>query len=225
MKLAPLNRPESLTEMAYRELRDAIIEGRLKLGDQLSEQRLSQMLGISKTPVREALLNLKREGLVVIDPQKATSIFHIDEAEIDQIKTFRQMLEISAAQIGFQKNRTALLNELEAIVASMGAELEAGERATYRKLDSDFHNAIVASSGNDYMIAAYRHISAKIGALRTRAQDTDTVVQSSLIRHTKLAAHVRENELEAFCELLNQHIENTGNDYRNWLAAKRDTPE
>lgn len=225
MKLAPLNRPESLTEMAYRELRDAIIDGRLKLGDQLSEQRLSQMLGISKTPVREALLNLKREGLVVIDPQKATSIFHMDESEIDQIKTFRQMLEISAARIGFEKNRPALLGRLDEIVTLMRTELEGQGRATYRKLDSEFHNAIVASSGNDYMIAAYGHISAKIGALRTRAQDSDAVVQSSLRSHAKLAQHVQNNELDAFCKLLDQHIENTGNDYRKWLAAKTDTSQ
>ena len=64
-----LTRPESLTDMAQRALRDAIIEGRLKLGDQLSKIRLSRMLGVSKTPVREALMQLKREGLVQIDPQ------------------------------------------------------------------------------------------------------------------------------------------------------------
>ena len=74
MSLEKLSRPESLAEMAQRELRNAIIEGRLKLGDQLSEIRLSRMLGISKTPVREALMQLRREGLVQIDPQRLTGM-------------------------------------------------------------------------------------------------------------------------------------------------------
>lgn len=222
MKLDRLNRPESLSEMASRELRNAIVDGRLKLGDHVSELRLSEMLGISKTPVREALLNLKREGLVKIDPQKATSIFHIDENEIEAIRTFRELLEIEAVKNAFKGDRDAFAGEIGDVVSKMRLALEAGDRAEYRVLDSEFHDIILKYGSNPYLIDAYKLIATKIGALRTRAQDSDVVVNNSLQMHAKLHELISRNNVEKFCELLRLHINNTGDDYMKWLSAQQE---
>src|SRR5260221_10465514 len=122
--------------MALRQLRNAIIDGRLKLGDQLSEIRLSRMLGISKTPVREALLQLGREGLVQIDPQRGTSIFRIEDTEIDQIAQFRGLLEIAAAQIILAGDRAPACRKMRRVVESMHRALAKNEVAAYRRLDA-----------------------------------------------------------------------------------------
>lgn len=222
MKLDRLNRPESLAEMASRELRSAIVDGRLKLGDQISELRLSEMLGISKTPVREALLTLKREGLVQIDPQKATSIFHIDENEIEAIRAFRELLELRAARDAFAREPDAFADSIGDIVARMSVALENGDRAEYRVLDARFHDAILSFGGNPYLLSAYQLIATKIGALRTRAQDSDKVVNSSLKMHGKLHELITQRNVEKFCELLSLHINNTGDDYLAWLRAQDD---
>lgn len=206
--------------MAGRELRAAIVEGRLKLGDPISELRLSEMLGISKTPVREALLTLEREGLVVIDPRRATSVFHIDRAEIDSIRAFREMLEARAAEGAFAGDRAAFGAELGEVVGRMRDALGQDDRREYRVLDARFHDVILAHGGNPYLRSAYGLIATKIGALRTRAQDSDRVVQSSLRTHARLHALVLAGDLAGFRALLATHIENTGTDYLRWLAAQ-----
>ena len=208
--------------MASRELRAAIVDGRLKLGDNVSELRLSEMLGISKTPVREALLTLKREGLVRIDPQKATSIFHIDENEIEAIRSFRELLEIAAVQNAFSGDRDAFADNIGEVVVKMRLALDEGDRSEYRILDAQFHNIILKHGGNSYLTEAYNLIATKIGALRTRAQDSDAVVQNSMRMHAKLHELIKRNNVEKFCELLRLHINNTGDDYMKWLIAQNE---
>lgn len=220
MSLEKLNRPESLSEMAQRELRNAIIEGRLKLGDQLSEIRLSRMLGISKTPVREALMQLKREGLVQIDPQRGTSIFRIEDREIDQIATFRRLLETEAARLIFASDRKPAVRKMGQVVEAMDRALARDDFQAYRRLDADLHMVLIEGAGNPYLLAAYGLIAAKIGALRSRAHDDTQVVERSLETHRRLFRLLEGGEEQAFFDLLAFHIENTGRDYRAWLATQ-----
>ncbi|HET7413160.1 MAG TPA: GntR family transcriptional regulator [Pararhizobium sp.] len=220
MNLEKLSRPESLSEMAQRELRNAIIEGRLKLGDQLSEIRLSRMLGISKTPVREALMQLRREGLVQIDPQRGTSIFRIEDEEIDQIAGFRKLLEIEAVRTIFAAGRQDAVKGMAAVIATMEQALARNDFQAYRRLDADFHMVLIDGAGNPYLVAGYGLISAKIGALRTRAHDDTHVVDRSLETHRRLFRLLEAGEEQPFCELLSFHIDNTGRDYRAWLARQ-----
>ena len=220
MHLGRLSRPESLSEMALRELRNAIIDGRLKLGDQLSEIRLSKMLGISKTPVREALQELRREGLVQIDPQRGTSIFLIKDVEIDQIAEFRELLETAAARKIFSGDRTMACRKMRAVVEAMHKSLSRDDIPTYRRLDADFHLVLIENCRNTYIVDAYGLIAAKIGALRTRAHDDRSVVDRSLGAHSQLCQMLAAGEEEAFCVLLARHIQNTGRDYRAWLSRQ-----
>lgn len=220
MNLEKLNRPESLAEMAQRELRNAIIEGRLKLGDQLSEIRLSKMLGISKTPVREALMQLKREGLVQIDPQRGTSIFRIEDDEIDQIAGFRRLLEMEGARMIFASDRMPAVKRMSEVLAAMETALARDDFETYRRLDADFHMVLIEEAGNRYLVAGYGLIAAKIGALRTRAHDDTQVVDRSFETHRRLYNLLEAGDEEGFCTLLSAHIQNTGRDYRAWLARQ-----
>ena len=220
MALGKLSRPESLSEMALRELRDAIIDGRLKLGDQLSEIRLSKMLGISKTPVREALMQLRREGLVLIDPQRGTSIFRIENAEIDQIARFRRLLEIEGARTLFAGDRQPAVDAMRKVIERMERSLAKSDFQAYRRLDADLHMVLIEGAGNPYLVAGYGLIAAKIGALRTRAHDDTQVVERSLGTHRRLFELLEAGDAEAFCDLLDFHILNTGRDYRAWLARR-----
>jgi DNA-binding GntR family transcriptional regulator len=220
LSLEKLSRPESLAEMAQRELRNAIIEGRLKLGDQLSEVRLSKMLGTSKTPVREALMQLRREGLVQIDPQRGTSIFRIEDAEIDQIAGLRRLLETEAARLIFARGRDKAVRDMRKVIEAMERAIARGDFQAYRRLDADFHMVLIEGAGNPYLVAAYNLISAKIGALRSRAHDDTHVVERSLETHRRLHRLLEAGEERQFYDLLAFHIDNTGRDYRAWLSAQ-----
>jgi DNA-binding GntR family transcriptional regulator len=221
LSLGRVNRPESLSELARRELRSAIVDGRLKLGDQLSEHRLSAMLGISKTPVREALQQLQREGLVKIDPQRGTSIFGLADIEIDQIGAFRALLELAAARAIFARDRSDSVARMDAVIGKMRQALASGDIGAYRACDAAFHQVIVDGGANHYLAEAYVLIAAKVAALRSRAQDDRGVVDRSLVLHAKLLELLRVGQQEEFCLLLEEHIRNAGRDYRAWLVRQQ----
>tara|TARA_R110000868_G_scaffold169762_7_gene404855 strand:+ start:1487 stop:1987 length:501 start_codon:yes stop_codon:yes gene_type:complete len=158
--------------------------------------------------------------LVVIDPQRATSIFHIDETEIESIRAFRELLEEQAARNAFAGDKVAFARSIGAVLEKMNAALQSGDRTEYRLLDAEFHDVILSYGNNPYLTAAYNLIATKIGALRTRAQDFDNVVNNSLKTHARLHGLIESGDVEQFCKLLRLHIDNTGNDYLKWMTSQ-----
>ena len=89
-----LVRPKSLTDLALDSIRQLIVGGELAMGAQLSEATLAAQLGISKTPVREALLRLRVDGLIEIQPQRGTFVFSLTPRQVEEICVFREMVEV-----------------------------------------------------------------------------------------------------------------------------------
>ena len=120
-----ITRPKSLTEIAVAELRTRIIDGRLQLGEALSENALAAELGISKTPVREALLQLKLEKLVDVLPQRGTYVFRLALDQVAKISELREILETSAVAAAMARNHEALVERMNAVFEDMSAALNA----------------------------------------------------------------------------------------------------
>jgi DNA-binding GntR family transcriptional regulator len=116
-----LVRPKSLTELVVDELRTRIIDGRLRLGEALSENTLAAELGISKTPVREALLQLKLERLVDVSPQRGTYVFRLAADEVVMISELREILETAAARGAVERSHGALVARMSEIYSAMRA--------------------------------------------------------------------------------------------------------
>lgn len=215
-----LNRPQPLNELAEEAIRTAIIEGQLKFGDHLSEARLSRTLGISKTPVREALLKMKSEGLIETHPKRGTYVFRVRPGDIDALCEAREVLELAAVRLGLARTRDALAASLAAIVADMRKALKADDFRAYQRLDADFHRVIVESARNSYLDEAYAQIAAKIATLRTRVHTMPDVMARSLVTHGKIARLVRDADLDALTALLANHVRNTGRFAKQWLCEQ-----
>ena len=93
-----LVRPKSLTDLAHDSIRQLIVGGELGMGAQLSEATLAAQLGISKTPVREALLRLRVDGLIDIELQRGTFAFSLTPRQVEEICAFREFIEVSAGE-------------------------------------------------------------------------------------------------------------------------------
>src|SRR4029453_13619161 len=111
-----LVRPKSLTDLAHDSIRQLIVGGELPMGAQLSEATLAAQLGISKTPVREALLRLRADGLVEIQPQRGTFVFALAPRQVEEICAFREVVEVSAVKLAMEARRPALAKALQANV-------------------------------------------------------------------------------------------------------------
>jgi DNA-binding GntR family transcriptional regulator len=100
-----LVRPKSLTDLAHDSIRQLIVGGELAMGAQLSEATLAAQLGISKTPVREALLRLRVDGLIDIQAQRGTFVFSLTPRQVEEICAFREVVEVSAVKLAMEARR------------------------------------------------------------------------------------------------------------------------
>ena len=175
----PIKRPKSLRELALEYLRKSIIDGTLKMGQILSERKISEELGVSKSPVREALAQLRDEGLINIEPQKGARVFSLSDDEVSQICDFRLAIEMAAFELALSRNNKALSEDMSQIVKRMITERSRGNEKAYLELDTTFHQIIFEHAGNDYLTASYTRFIGKIAALRTHL--------SKLPKHTDLS--------------------------------------
>lgn len=216
-----LIRPKSLTEMVADEVRTRIIDGRIELGAGLSENSLAAELGISKTPVREALLQLKQEGLVQVQPQRGTYVFRLEAEQVAQISELRDVLEVAAVEAALTRNAQALAERMSEIYAAMRQAYDADDRVAYRKLDGEYHEAIIDLCGNDYIRNAYRQISFCVAALRSRLSNEAQLNKLSIADHKEMLRLVKVGDIGALKKLLRVHIHQTRQSYLDVL----DRPE
>jgi len=210
-----LKRPQSLRELALEHLRTSIVNGTLKMGQVLSERIISDELGVSKSPVREALAQLRDEGLVTIEPQKGAKVFTLSNEEVAQICDFRQAIETAACELALTRNPEGLADDLEQVVAKMEDARKKGRIATYLALDTTFHELIFKHCQNDYLSASYSRYGGKIAALRTHLSDLPQHTKLSFDEHKLLAKAVRKRDEKKIRRLLAEHIDRTRHVYSN----------
>jgi DNA-binding GntR family transcriptional regulator len=204
-----LERPRSLTELAEERIRSLIVTGAFALGEQLSEVQLAGRLGISKTPVREALLRLRHGGLVEIHPQRGTYVFTLDEAGLDHVCQFRTVIECEAL-VDAMKHRPAELQQaLDGCMTDLKRAAAKGQWREFPRLDTEFHNALVRTCDNAYLKTAYELVASQVAALRYRLDTHSADVRHCQEEHATLVEAVREGDGRKARALLKAHIQGT----------------
>src|SRR5690606_10740742 len=138
------------------------------LGTRISDKDLAARFGVSRTPVREALVLLESEGLVVIKPQSGTFVFDRSPDDIRQIRTARRIIETSAPKLALEKASSVAPAQLGLLIGRASVALDDGDFQRCDELDGEFHETIVGTSGIGYLIKAYAGISDRLRALRQR---------------------------------------------------------
>lgn len=215
---SPFVRPRSLAEQAAEQIRYLIVKGDLQLGEALSETALATALGVSKTPVREALLRLKAEGLVDIQPQRGTFVFRMSTDEVRKLSEFREVLEISALRLAMRRDAQALGRTLNSIVADMGTALAGDNAAKYREQDGLFHQCIIDSCANHHLSRSHTMIAFRVQALRNRLSLNPGLSAGSFKQHRMLAQLIGGGHEAKAAMLLKKHIAKTVDDYENTLG-------
>ena len=213
-----LERPKSLTELAEDSIRQLIVSGAFALGEQLSEASLAAQLGISKTPVREALLRLRADGLIDIQPQRGTFVFSLTPEQVDDICRFRELIEVAALGAGMQARRAELVRQLEANVQRMAEAQAASDWRAIPLLDQAFHEVIVEQGGNAYLAQAYELVASKIRALRSRLPEENDRVGHCQENHAAIVRLIRKGDVARAQQALALHIRDTRDSY---LQASR----
>jgi DNA-binding GntR family transcriptional regulator len=190
-----------LTDLAVERIRTAIVDGELGLGSQMSEAQLAQQLGVSKTPVREALLRLRSEGLVEIHPQRGTFVFRLEPAQVSQLCRYRAMIESAALREAIAANGPALVKEMKRCVAEMKTAEKARDLKALARIDMDFHGLFLDFCPNDYLKSGYAVLRSQLRALRHRSPITNAVES-----HQVLVDAVAAGDADAACAMLVEHV-------------------
>lgn len=213
--------PRSLAGNAAEQIRRRIVDGELKLGQALSETTLAAELGISKTPIREALVRLEAEGLIQILPQRGTFVFPLSEVDAHALSDFRCLLEIEALRIAMRDHAPALVAALKAVLAKMQPSRSHSASMQYRALDDRFHRAIIEHSNNAYLAAAYENIAVLVQTLRNRLVIDVRTHAQSLKDHKNLVRLVEKGDVEKAAALLKEHVARTPAEYARLLTRSR----
>jgi DNA-binding GntR family transcriptional regulator len=206
-----IRRQKSLTEQATDAIRARIVSGEFHFGEALSEIALATELGVSKTPVREAFLQLKNEGLVEILPQRGTFVFQMTGEQLRQLAEMRELLETASLRFAM-RDGTFLADRLQAIIDRMAVAVDERDHAAYRRHDAEFHQAIITASGNAFIDSAYSVIAFRLQALRNRLS-LEAQHWPSFDGHKDVARHVRDNNVDAAQAKLREHIGDAANAY------------
>jgi len=220
MKSFKLDTPKSLSQKVMIRLRQAIIEGELKLGAVIAEEMLAQSFGVSRTPVREAMSLLQAQGLVVVKPQVGSFVFTPSADDIVELCTFRIVIEPKAAELAYRHDRAGALKVMTAAVADMKRALAAKDTLAYGSADTAFHDALFAHCGNHYLMQSYQLIAGRVAALRTNlSSPIDIQTPASFDQHRKLLQLFEDGKFGEFAKLMTVHITSSGHAYARALEV------
>ena len=146
-KKLPAVKRRNLEDQAYTALREAILSGRFKDGERLTQSDLAARLSTSRIPVRDALKRLEMDGLVTLDERGACHVVEFDAEDLNETYTLRAMLEPLAASLAIPKLDDEDIRHLHKLTDDMASAAHAGDRALYVELNRSFHAALYEASG------------------------------------------------------------------------------
>jgi DNA-binding GntR family transcriptional regulator len=198
---------DNLTARVTETLRQAIVDGEFQLGEALSESSLAAKLGVSRTPVREALTALQRQGLIVIRPQYGSFVFMPSEEDVAELCEFRRLMEVSALRFAYARRRTETLVQVNQALAAMDEADRSHDQRAYSRADALFHESIVENSANAFVIEAYKLVSGRVGALRSHnLMRADELRGKSTAAHRAIALAFERGDLAQAEEVIDEHV-------------------
>lgn len=219
---APFSVPESLSQMAERYLEAEIVEGRLPAGTRLNPEEIAKTLNISKSPVREAMILLQREGLVKGKPRSIFVVSEINLADLQEIYPIRAALNALAVKTIMQSPAAAATAEaLATRLEAMRAQAQAGDAVGYFHASSDFYNALIASCPNQRLQATWRQLSRQVLRFRFLVMSQPGHLQRSFPDHQRLVAAMKKGNVDRAVALAEEIIYNSLGDLMRILGREQ----
>src|SRR5574344_1411108 len=143
-----LDNYKPLRDVVFENLRTAILDGNLKAGERLMEMQLAEQLGVSRTPIREAIRKLELEGLVVMIPTRGAIVAKITEKDLRDVLEVRSSLERLSTELACERMEDNTIIELKKAQEAFKAALNQDDITLQAQRDVEFHDVIYKSTGN-----------------------------------------------------------------------------
>ena len=196
-----------LRDVVFNTLRDAILTGKLVPGERLMENQLAEKLGVSRTPVREALRMLELENLVELVPRKGAQVLDMSEKDIVNILEVRSALEGLATSVACKKMTKEDLQQLKNMEVDFEKAVAENNVEHFVDIDEDFHDLIFAATENDKLINIFRNLRIQLYRYRmAQAKNNETSMSTIVAHHRSIIRAIENHDSEEGASIAQGHI-------------------
>lgn len=209
LHLTPFNELQarkSLGQLVFENLKQAIVRGEIVSGTRLVESQIAEGQGISRTPVREAIHKLEREGLIERQPRGGFRVLGLSRSDIVETFGIRSVLEGYAARLAAINHRPEELEPLETKIDEFNKCLEKGQVRTLARINTDFHDLLYALSKSPRLINMINGLRDQIYRYRLIILKEPQLAQMSNADHIRMLDHIRGRAADEVEGLVRDHI-------------------
>lgn len=204
--LGNLKAPLSLREMAFQAIKNAILSSKLEPGEIYTEFGLAKELGISKTPVREALGDLAAKGFVTVLSRRGIRVNALTPKDIRDLYEFRAALETAIIRHITPELTEKSIKRLEAIQEKENAAIRDEDSMRYLKIDRELHLFLASLTQNQYMISALEQVRDLIDWMGSKALLRKPRIVEVKDEHAKIIHMLEKRDTEAAIRMMKEHI-------------------
>ncbi|MFI3207776.1 MAG: GntR family transcriptional regulator [Eubacteriales bacterium] len=197
-----------LRDVVFNTLRQAILRGELKPGERLMEIQLANKLGVSRTPIREAIRKLELEGLVLMIPRKGAEVAEITEKNLRDVLEVREALEVLAVQLACERMTEESIEELKRAAIEFEEIVETNDITKIAEADVQFHDVVYNATGNQRLVQLLNNLREQMYRYRVEYLKKESVRPAIITEHQELIKHISNHDKDAASNNICKHIEN-----------------
>lgn len=196
-----------LRDVVFQTLRNAILKGELKPGERLMEMKLAGKLGVSRTPIREAIRMLEQEGLAVTIPRRGAQVAKMTQKDMDDVYDIRRCLEKLAVEYTSGKLSVGQIADLRYAQKVFEEAVAEGDNNEIEKKDWEFHSVIFEATGNSRLISIMSTLQEQLSRYRWAYLQHNTKMQKLIEEHRQIVDALEKGSLEESMEATMAHLE------------------
>ncbi len=210
-RLAPirLDSYQPLREVVCESLREAIRKGVLKPGERLMEIQLSEELGVSRTPVREAIRKLELEGYVVMMPRRGTYVASMSIRDVNEIFEIRTALESLSNGLAAERITDEELEQLQRLIVMIGGYVKDGNIDKIVETDIEFHELLYKAARNNRLVGIISNLREQLTRFRTLSMSHPGRLEATLDEHRVIVEAIAQGDVKAAQQAAERHMENS----------------
>ncbi len=197
-----------LRDVVFNTLRDAILRGELVPGERLMEIQLAEQLGVSRTPIREAIRKLELEGLVLMIPRKGAEVARISEKNLRDVLEVRRSLEELASELACQRITDEQIAELEAAQQRFIEAVDNGDATQIAETDEAYHDVIYNATNNDRLVQILNNLREQMYRYRLEYIKDESKRQILVVEHDQILKSIKNRHVEEARRSMREHIDN-----------------
>ncbi len=214
----------NLGDRVYQAVREEILGQAFSPGSRIRIEHFTRTLGVSRTPVLDALRRLEAEGLVTCVPRQGIYVVQFTRRRAEELYAVRGALEGLAARLAAERVKAGLVDaevvdRLRGLIAEQAEAVQAGDLARFSRADLAFHNEVLAASGNETLTRSLEAIYAQILVLRLRTLNLADRAAPSVVEHTRVLQAIEAGDGAAAEAAARMHVELVSTDAARLLVA------